>query len=146
MFAAFSIVLVILALDPILRLVVLALDWNNNHLSHISAFPLISATLRYRNREKIFSKTRTSLLAAVMCMAFGTILFGTGKAYEAHLSENDYLTLMTSSRMQRHSFNDWSGCCYLSRRTSSSSFRMEEDGFAHRPLSPFPYSSMHCGS
>src|SRR5205809_3423162 len=91
LFGLFCLSAVLISLEPLRALLVLALTRDNNHLSHIVFIPLISATLIYWNRHRIFRDVRSDFVPAGMAFALAGVLYYAGRVYALGLNENDRL-------------------------------------------------------
>jgi exosortase len=98
-FALFSLLLVLVAHGLIVRLITLALGFRDSRgdMSHILLIPLISGTLIYFKRQKIFCNLGTSIVGAGMAFAASATLFSLARTFELQLGENDYLGVMTAA-------------------------------------------------
>jgi exosortase len=96
-FALFSLVLVVLALEPIRLFVAFSLkeDEYNSHSSYILLIPFISAGLIYYGRKRIFSNLHVSPWQASLAFLTGGLFSYLGYAYRSQLDETGHVELVT---------------------------------------------------
>ncbi len=97
LFALYSAALIVLAFEPIRRLILVSLDWDNSHVSYIPLIPLISGALILGKREKIFRDLRTSFGPTVGAFAIGGTLYYAAWKYGPTVGENDQLALLSAT-------------------------------------------------
>jgi exosortase len=92
-FGLFSLVLVVIAFDPIRRFVSLS---SNDTSSYVVLIPFISVMLIYFDRERIFRNPVSSVLPASIAFVAAGLLFYASRMYGQGLAEQDGIALMTS--------------------------------------------------
>ena len=96
-FALFCLVLVLIALEPLRRLLSFSLDWERTDLSYIPLVPFISTALIYWNRKRIFRDLRTAPVLAIAASVIGGAIFFAERTNGSRLTENDSLALMIAA-------------------------------------------------
>ncbi len=93
LFGLFSLVLVVLAFEPIRRFASLS---SNETSSYVVLIPFISVALIYFDREKIFRNLSSSVLLASIAFVIAGLLYYAGRTYGQGLGAEDSIGLTTS--------------------------------------------------
>jgi exosortase len=88
--------LALLGMDTIRRVIALSLDWEDKHSSYVALIPIISVTLIFWERNRIFSKLTTSAGWAAAAFAVSAGLYYLRSAYGQSLNPNDDLGMKTA--------------------------------------------------
>jgi exosortase len=93
LFGACCLFLGFLGFEPLRKLVQFSLNWSNSDLSYILLIPVITATLVYWDREKIFSNSKTSVMPGLIVFAAGATLYFIARQTGTSLNETDHLAV-----------------------------------------------------
>ena len=99
-FIVFSVVLLALLAGPLSALVEYAWDWDNQNASQIFLIPVISLTLLYQLRRKIFEQAAYGVVPGILVATAGlALVFLSRTEWAAGLKLGDRLSVSTSAML-----------------------------------------------